>query len=300
LDIFTRRQIIYNINGTKIGGQPGELPTVLIGTIFYPKMKYVYNMKKGCFDRNKVVDYIRRAEAAENLTGNPHFLAVQASSSEAMEKYLEFITEVTDMPFLIDAPSADIRVSAAKYVAEVGLQERTIWNSISLDTSEKEFQAIKNAELKSAVLLAFNPADFSPPGRIKVLIKLLDIAEKLNIKNVLVDVSVLDIPSIGYSAHAIRCVKNIYGLPSGCAPANATYQWRDKRQDLLYKNFLSCDSAVNGILSAYGADFLFYGPIGAAMRVSKAVGVIDAIIASYMLKHGVKPLTKNHPFYKIL
>ena len=34
---FQKEQEIVNIAGVKIGGQPGELPTVLAGTIFYDK-----------------------------------------------------------------------------------------------------------------------------------------------------------------------------------------------------------------------------------------------------------------------
>ena len=32
---FSREQSIVNVAGVKFGGQPGELPSVLCGTIFY-------------------------------------------------------------------------------------------------------------------------------------------------------------------------------------------------------------------------------------------------------------------------
>ena len=32
---FERKQEVFDIGGIKIGGQPGELPTVLVGSIFY-------------------------------------------------------------------------------------------------------------------------------------------------------------------------------------------------------------------------------------------------------------------------
>ncbi|MHA1238274.1 MAG: tetrahydromethanopterin S-methyltransferase subunit H family protein [Candidatus Odinarchaeia archaeon] len=300
MENFTRPQRIFEINGVKVGGQLGQLPTVLIGTIFYPKMKYILDHKKGLFERSKILDYIRRAEAAENLTGNPHFLDVQATSEDAMINYLSFISEVTEMPFLIDGATSAIRLSGLRYVSEVGLQNRAIWNAISLDTVKEEIQAIKESRIESSVILAFNPKNYFPEGRIKVLSNLLKVAENCGIRNILVDVSVLDVPSIGFSLRAIKAVKNIYGLPAGCAPSNATYMWKTKRQDLLYSNFLSCDSTANGLAAAYGADFLLYGPIGAAQRVSKAVGMVNAIIAAYMLEHGVKPISKNHPLYKIL
>jgi len=38
---FGRKQEVFDIGGVKIGGQPGELPTVLIGSIFHEGHKIV-------------------------------------------------------------------------------------------------------------------------------------------------------------------------------------------------------------------------------------------------------------------
>jgi len=43
---FEKEQNIFDIAGVKIGGQPGQLPTVLIGSIFYHKHKIVIDEKK--------------------------------------------------------------------------------------------------------------------------------------------------------------------------------------------------------------------------------------------------------------
>ena len=296
--LFKREQKIFEINGNEIGGQPGQLPTVLIGSVFYKGMKQVRNHKKGIFDRDKIENYIRRADSLSEKTGNPHFLDVMASSPEAMINYLEFVSEITEVPFLIDGSNKDVRIAGAKHANEAGLIDRAIWNSISLETTKSELVSLKEYGMKSAVLLAFNPLNFKPEGRIEVLRGLLELAERYGIENTLVDTTVLDMSSIGFAAQAIRVVKEIYGLPSGCAPANATYMWKKKKKDFLVGAFKSCDSATHAFLEAMAADFLIYGPIRSSRRVFKVSAMTDALIAHYMNQF-VKPSTKNHPFYKI-
>ena len=49
---------MYEIGKVKVGGQPGELPTFLIGSIFWLGQKMVQDANKGMFD----------AKEAENIT----------------------------------------------------------------------------------------------------------------------------------------------------------------------------------------------------------------------------------------
>jgi tetrahydromethanopterin S-methyltransferase subunit H len=51
--MFKTEQKIFDIGGLKIGGQPGQLPTVAVGSIFYHKDKIVIDPKTGSFDRQK-------------------------------------------------------------------------------------------------------------------------------------------------------------------------------------------------------------------------------------------------------
>ena len=296
--LFKREQKICEINGIKVGGQPGQLPTVLIGSVFYKGMKQVRDHDKGIFERDKIENYVKIADSLSEETGNPHFLDVIASSPEAMVNYLGFVSETTEAPFLIDGTTKDVRIAGAKYVNEAGLAKRAIWNSISLETTRKELTSLKDYKIKSAVLLAFNPSNYRPEGRIEVLRGLLELAERSGVENVLVDTTVLDMPSIGFAAQAIRTVKEIYGLPSGCAPANATYMWKKKKRGFLRGVFKACDSATHAFLEAMTADFLIYGPIKSSKRVFKVSAMTDALIAHYMNQF-TKPLTKNHPCYCI-
>ena len=44
---FAGDQSVFDIGGVKIGGQPGENPTVMIGSIFYKGDKLVQDERKG-------------------------------------------------------------------------------------------------------------------------------------------------------------------------------------------------------------------------------------------------------------
>ena len=69
-------QKIYEIGGKRIGGQPGELPATLIGSIFYQGHKIVEDPKKGIFDRVRAEELIEKQDEFSDLTGNPCMLDV--------------------------------------------------------------------------------------------------------------------------------------------------------------------------------------------------------------------------------
>jgi tetrahydromethanopterin S-methyltransferase subunit H len=48
-----------------------------------------------------------------------------------------------------------------------------------------------------------------------------------------------------------------------------------------------------------GADFILYGPIKSASWVYPTVATMDALVAYGGRLNGVRPVTKEHPLYKI-
>ena len=46
---FEKEQTVHDFSGTKIGGQPGEYPTVLGASIFYNKHEVVLDDHTMCF-----------------------------------------------------------------------------------------------------------------------------------------------------------------------------------------------------------------------------------------------------------
>ena len=129
---------------------------------------------------------------------------------------------------------------------------------------------------------------------------LIDKAKKAGIDKFLVDTIVFDIPSIAYAVEAIKLVKDELGIPAGCSPANATYDWKASQDKTLRKGFAAYNASAHTMAQLSGANFLIYGPLKQAPNVIPACAMTDAIIAYHATKlFGTKPLVENHPLYKI-
>ncbi|MCK5631638.1 tetrahydromethanopterin S-methyltransferase subunit H [Candidatus Bathyarchaeota archaeon] len=304
---FEKKQQNYDISGIKIGGNPGERPTVLIGNLFYRGMPEVYNHKNGSFDKKAIEKWLSTAEVLSEESGAPHLLDIMAMYPEAIPNYINFVADHDDSPFLIDGANKETRIRALKAISELGLQERVIFNGITPKTSKEELLAIRSAGVKTAVIMAYDELDYTPEGRISALQGtadqegLLAFAEKAGIQKVLVDTIVFDIPSISYAAEAIRLVKEELGYPSGCSPANATFSWKQASgSSRLVEGFSAVNASVHTIAQLWGADFLIYGPIKQAKFIIPSCAINDAVVAYYSMKRlGTKPLKDSHPLFKV-
>jgi tetrahydromethanopterin S-methyltransferase subunit H len=304
--LFKTQQRILQIGNCNIGGQPGELPTVLIGNIFYSGMPEITNHKTGEFDKNKVTKWIRTAEDFSETTGVPHLLDVMASFPEAMKTYIVFVAEQSESVFLIDGATFEARIAGLEIVKELGLQSRAVLNAVSPQTSQDELIAIRRVGVTAAILLAQNDIDYSPKGRVKILRGfngqkgLLETAKEADLDKILIDTIVFDVPSIAYAVESIKLVKKELGYPAGCSPANATYDWKRVQDDALKKSFIAYNASAQTIAQLAGANFLIYGPLKQARNVIPACAMTDAIIAYQAEKQfGTKPLVTNHPLFKI-
>jgi tetrahydromethanopterin S-methyltransferase subunit H len=303
---FEKEQKVLNIAGVNIGGQPGEYPTALIGSIFYSRHNIVSDKIKGDFDKKQAEALINKVEEISEKTGNPYILDVVGETPEALIKYIEFVADVTKCPFLIDGVTPQIRMPAVKHAVEIGLTERAIYNSIDFHVSDEEISFLKDCSVQNAVLMAFNPKKPWADGRVDVLKGesgqkgLLKAAEEAGVQKVLVDTAVLDMPSIAICAKAIQLVKSEFGLPAGCGPANAVTTWKRVKKGEFGPNAYEVCSGGSGILTQMmGADFVMYGPIELSEAAFIACAMTDALVAYAARKLGIRTKTRNHPLYKI-
>ena len=65
--VFEKEQVIHNIGGVRIGGNPGETSTVLAGTIFYSGHKIVTDPKKGTFDKSAATALVQKQDEMSAL-----------------------------------------------------------------------------------------------------------------------------------------------------------------------------------------------------------------------------------------
>ena len=302
---FEKEQKIFEIAGVKVGGQPGQLPTVMMGSIFFHGDKLVKDDKEGIFDREKAVELLRKEEEISARTGNPRIIDVVGAWPKAIERYIDFIADATKSPFLIDGVSPDARMAGAKHASEVGLKDRAIYNTISFETKQKEIDAIKAAGLSSAIVLAFNPEKLTIEGRMEMLKgtptkkSLLDIAKEAGIEKMLIDPATLDMPDVGPIAKAIHLFKKEYGFPAGCGAHNAVDVWVGRKK-LDPTTHLISNVVANVTPILMGANFALYGPLDRAAEIYHAVGLADAYVAYCMRQeYKIEPLTKEHPLFKI-
>ena len=297
--MFSTQQKIFEIGDLKIGGQPGQLPTVMIGSIFYHKSKIVTDPKAGVFEKSVAEKVLMTEEDASKRTGNPRMVDICASWPEAFPSEIEFVAERISGPFTIDGTTPEVRLAGAKYACQAGLSDRVVYNSITPDIREEEVAGIRDAKIKAALLLALNPTNPTISGRLAVIDKLIEKAKAAGIEKMLVDTAVLDLPDPGPAAKTAYLVKEKYGLPCGCGAHNAVDMWH-KRKKLEPDEHLAASVVANVLPIFMGSSFMLYGPIESAPKMYPPIAVADAYIAYAMIQqYNSRPLGATHPLFRI-
>ncbi|MCL5961679.1 MAG: tetrahydromethanopterin S-methyltransferase subunit H [Chloroflexi bacterium] len=300
--LLDKEQKVASIGGIKIGGQPGENPTVLIGSMFHKGDRLIESRRERRFDREKAVEYIRRQEELSHQTGIPGMMDIVANSGDEFKDYIDFFVKTTDMPFSIDAWNLKPKLEAARFVADLGLVDRLLYNSITPWGTDNEEEVATVAELgvKNVLLCVFDNDDPTPAGRVNSLAKLLGVVGAGGFENILVDTSVLNLPSTTFTLLANYQVKKEFGFPCGCAAANATYAWKEAREKWDGWGFAGLDAAANGIAAFLWSDFLFYGPAVNSRWVFPAVAAADLMLSTmYYQESGSAPSNSEHPLYRL-
>jgi tetrahydromethanopterin S-methyltransferase subunit H len=291
---FTEEQKIFEICEIKIGGQPGENPTVLFGGLFF----------KGEPDFKKAEIEIKKMFEISNKTGIPSIPDFFIKKEEYIDKIIDFITESIpkNQPFSVDIIEPDLKIITLEKLSKKNLLKRTIYNSIHVGIKDEERDALKKNTPEMAVIVAFNPKDKSPDGKIEVLqnganltdVGLLEIAKNLGIKKILVDTAAMAPGDYsGAAIAAIPVIKEEFGLPTGCAIHNVVEKsnWLENFSNVKK----SVDSASNINIPAFGGDFAIFGPIGNSDLVFPMIAWQDILISEYTENYfGISP-EKNHP-----
>jgi tetrahydromethanopterin S-methyltransferase subunit H len=296
---FSNEQKVLNVNGIEIGGQPGERPSVLIGSIFFSGHGIVHDPVKGLFDKDRAKALLEREFEISQATGNPRFIDVIGDTSEALIRYIEFVAEHTSAPILVDSPLQTVRLATIRHFAGSDIMPRLIYNAIAEDSTDEEVNCLRDCGIKSAIILAFSTRAMKPEAKIRLLEdRLLPAAREAGIENILIDAGITDVPSVSWTSLAIHEIKERLGYPTGCAPANAIYTWT-KMKTQGEPTFQAAASAVFSMPRIMGADFLLYGSLQNASWAYAAAATMDGLIAYGGRFTGVSVMTKEHPLYKV-
>ncbi|MDA8104599.1 MAG: hypothetical protein M0Z71_04390, partial [Nitrospiraceae bacterium] len=212
---FQKAQKTFTFSGIKIGGQPGENPPLMISSMFHNKDRIVRD-RKGDFDRERAKEIIKKQEELSEVTGIPGMVAMVANSPEEAKIYTDFFLETTNMPFGIDMWVAEQRAKATEYVSKLGVQDKFLYNSITPWDKDIKGQILrlKDLGIRHVVIQAFDDQDQTPAGRVKSLESILAQGAD-SFETIIVDTSVMNLPSTSFSLVANRLIKEKHGLPCG-------------------------------------------------------------------------------------
>lgn len=279
---FQKDQKVFDLNGIKIGGQPGENPPLMISSMFHNKDRIVQD-RKGNFDRQRAKEIIKKQEELSAATGIPGMVAMVANTPEEAKIYIDFYLETTRMPFGIDMWVAEQRAKATEYIARLGVQDKFLYNSITpWDKDIKgQVQRLKDLGIKHVVIQAFDDQDQSPAGRVSSLESIMAQGADA-FPTVIVDTSVMNMPSTSFSLVANRLIKEKHGLPCGGAYSNGTHMWKEIKEKWGIEGFKAMDAVVQGMSSALWSDFNFCGPAVTAPRVFPAVASAHMLLSTFV------------------
>jgi len=295
---FTKEQKIIDISGIKIGGQPGLHPTVLFGGLFF----------KGAPNIKKAETLLQHMLNLSKKTGNPGIPDFFIKKEDYIKEIIDFIetTLPKNHPFSIDIIEPSIKVKILEYLHESNLLKRTIYNSIHVGITDEEREALKKYTPEAAIIVAFNPKDKSPDGKIEVLengahltdVGLIDVAKNVGIKKILVDTAALAPgDNSGAAIAAIPVIKEEYGLPTGCAIHNVVekstwlHDFESERKTV--------DASSNVNIPLFGGDYAIFGPIENADIVFPIIAWQDILISEYTENYfGISP-AQVHPRRKL-
>ncbi len=304
---FKREQSVVNIAGVRLGGQPGEYPTVLCGTIFYQGHKIIEDEDNGFFNRDKAALLVSRQAELSEATGLPAMLHIYARTTEAFDRYLSFADETWGGPLIIDSADPVVRANMARSVSELGYADKAVYNSISLGTSDEEADALRSSEVDSAILLAYNPTDSSVDGCMDALLSggsvknrgLLSFAKDLGMTNMLIDPGALPLGSgAGSDLRFSIVAKAKLGLPVGSGIHNAVSAWGWlKGRSILERK--CCDAAAAAMQLLAAGDFLLYGPIENADFIFPVAAMADILIAEAVHDLEIWPV-HEHPLNRLV
>jgi len=297
---FNTEQKVYDIGKVRVGGQPGELPTFIIGSIFWLGQKMVQDANKGIFDAKQAEQIINTMHTQSDMSGVPFGFDVVGTTEEAFGKYIDFVANHSDAPIMLDAMSPKTRMAAATMAKTMGLSDRCFYNSVYKGVTDAELAILKDSGIKMSIVLADNPKDNSLEGKMKIIEEALALADKGGITKPLIDTAIPAFaPDMGTAVRTIPIMKEKYGHPVGLGSGNVVTTMGWVKAHVAKEFRKGCTTATNAIMQTMGANWLMIGPAEQAEWVFPAVAVVDTYIASAAADLEARPLGEDHPIFKL-
>jgi len=304
---FEKEPKTYEIGGVKLGGQPGEYPTIACFSIFQESDRlFDKGSRRKGFNEGRAEELLKTADKLWEETGVAVMADIVASPGEKFNKYVDFVTSASNMPFCIDAIQMKTKLQGAEYCAEKGLLDRMFYNSITVweEDPKTEIKEMAQIGVKHVLLVAFDAMDQMPTGRISGAQKLLNAIEEVGAKfeTVIVDTTTLNAPAAAMCGIAGKMIKEKWGFATASAPSNGSYMEYKRFKEEMWglKGWGAIDAAVESLSAFFFNDLLFTGPMAGAGRVMPAIALADAFLATAAFDQTKElPKEPNHPIMKL-
>lgn len=204
----------------------------------------------------------------------PLALMLNALTEQDANGGLELVRSFDGVPLIIDSPEPSVVLSGAMRARELGMAERTMCGGLSVAHPESFWEELQQADVRAAVLKAFNPNDDSLKGRIYALEDgggvigegLIDRAKRYRITMAIIDTG--GPGSGGSGLRALSVAKAKWGLPCGC---DLTHEVEPNGP---------CSLGVAAAVSqAAGADVVFAGRQTGWEAVARAIALTDSLMS---------------------
>jgi len=279
---------VLKIGNAAIGGPMGSMTGLAAGSIFYDNHSVVSDPFAGEFDENRAADLVDRVNKLSIRYGMQMAFDIIAASPEAMERFLEFVSKRTDLPLLINATEAEVRMAGLEAAVKLGILNRAIYASLNEDTEDEELELLSRQRPAAVMILASDIGNPTPEGSCEMIENYFQpMLKEIGVAAPIVDVGTMDPPSIGLNIRQIQAVRERFGYPAGCAFANCFPQWTSVTQLGREWTNLSLATALVACRAA-GGDYLHYGIIekaAVAAHVSATAEVFYGFAAQELDGH---------------
>jgi tetrahydromethanopterin S-methyltransferase subunit H len=295
---FEAEQKAYDVGGVTIGGQPGEYPTALCASIFYMGDKLILDEMAGEFDKDKAYEVVQEMKDVCDMAGVPLILDMIGGSPAAMANYVEWAAPL-NMPFFIDGTTPPVRMAGAKKAAELGLEDRVLFNSIGPETKQSEMDEIKEMPFKTCIVMCHNVKKPTFQGKFDIAEELVEKADKCGFSQFVMDTAVLDLVEPGPCSKTIWMLKDKFGYPAGMSPTHIVIdRWKSGREKFGKLGYTTAKTSLATSTQMMGADFFMYGI--KQLEIVPAMAMVDSCIAYTARQLKIRPQTKVNPLTRLM
>ena len=282
-----------------VGGPLGSHTGLAVGSIFYDNHSIVENAFEGTFNEEKAAGLIDRVNGLAERYGIQMAFDVIGSDPDAFCKFIDFTADRTDLPLLLNATEAEVRIAGLEFAGKKGILDRAIFASLNEDTEGEEIEALGRHKPAAVMILANDVGEPNPEGSIEMIRNYFHpILKNIGCESPIVDLGVMDAPSVGIAMRGIQAVREEFGYPAGCAFSNCFPQWtglssmgRDYVNLTLATSMICCRMA--------GGDFLHYGIVEKCRAMAHALGSAEVFLGFAAMELDEEKLPEGHALLKM-